>query len=66
MNLSFDDCTDTLMKGRRIEIRRFESFCVRESGAYTEKNHKAGKKIDVKPKSALFQGGVGIEGADGR
>jgi integration host factor subunit beta len=54
INLIFDGFTDTLKKGGRIEIRGFGSFSVREYGAYTGKNPKTGKKVDVKPKRLPF------------
>ena len=54
VNMIFDGFTDTLKKGGRIEIRGFGSFSVREYGAYTGKNPKTGKKIDVKPKRLPF------------
>ena len=54
INLIFDDFTDTLKKGGRIEIRGFGSFSVREYGAYTGKNPKTGNKVDVKPKRLPF------------
>jgi len=45
---------DTLTKGGRIELRGFGSFCVREYDAYTGRNPKNGKKVDVKPKRLPF------------
>ena len=54
VNLIFNGLTDTLMKDERIEIRGFGSFSVRKYGAYTGRNPKTGKKIDVKPKRAPF------------
>lgn len=54
VNLIFTGFTDTLKKGRRIEIRGFGSFSVREYGAYTGRNPKTGKKISVKPKRTPF------------
>lgn len=54
VNLIFDSFANTLKKGGRIEIRGFGSFSVREYGAYTGKNPKTGKKVDVKPKRLPF------------
>jgi len=54
VNLIFDGFANTLKKGGRIEIRGFGSFSVREYGAYTGKNPKTGKKVDVKPKRLPF------------
>ena len=54
INMIFDGFTDTLKNGRRIEIRGFGSFTVREYGAYTGSNPKTGKKVAVKPKRLPF------------
>ena len=54
VNLIFDGFTDTFKKGGRIEIRGFGSFAVRKYGAYTGRNPKIGKDIDVKPKKLPF------------
>jgi integration host factor subunit beta len=54
INLIFDDFTETLRQGGRIEIRGFGSFTVRQYGAYTGMNPKTGKKIDVKSKRSPF------------
>jgi len=50
INLIFDGFTDTLTKGRRIEIRGFGSFSVREYDGYTGRNPKTGIQTQVKPK----------------
>ena len=47
VNMVFDGFTDALKNGGRIEIRGFGSFSVREYGAYTGKNPKTGKKVQV-------------------
>jgi integration host factor subunit beta len=54
VNLVFEGFTKTLKDGGRIEIRGFGSFTVREYGAYSGKNPKTGKKVDVKPKKLPF------------
>ena len=54
VNLIFDGFTDTLKKGGRIEIRGFGSFSVRKYGAYTGKNPKTGKNVQVGPKKLPF------------
>ena len=55
VNLVFDAFTDTLKKGgRRIEIRGFGSFTMREYGAYSGRNPKTGAKIPVGPKKSPF------------
>lgn len=54
VNLIFDRFTDTLKKGRRIEIRGFGSFCVRKYGSYTGRNPKTGAKTEVEAKKLPF------------
>jgi integration host factor subunit beta len=54
INLVFDGFTDALKNGGRIEIRGFGSFVAREYRAYTGRNPKTGKKIEVKPKRLPF------------
>ena len=54
INFIFDGFTDTLIKGGRIEIRGFGVFSVREYGAYTGRNPRTGKDVNVKPKRAPF------------
>ena len=50
MNLIFDGIKDALVKGDRIEIRRFGSFTLREYKTYTGRNPKTGNDVEVKPK----------------
>ena len=58
IDLIFGGFTDTLKKGGRIELRGFGSFSVREYGAYTGRNPKTGKTVDVRPKRLpFFKGG---------
>jgi integration host factor subunit beta len=54
VNLVFDGFTQTLKKGGKIEIRGFGTFSVREYKAYTGRNPKTGKSVDVKPKRSPF------------
>ena len=54
VNLIFKGFTDELKKGGRIEIRGFGSFVVRDYGAYTGRNPKTGKNIQVTPKKLPF------------
>jgi len=50
VNLIFGGFIDALAKGERIEIRGFGSFVIREYKAYTGRNPKTGKEVEVKPK----------------
>jgi len=54
VNLIFKGFTDELKKGGRIEIRGFGSFVVRDYGAYTGRNPKTGRNIQVTPKKLPF------------
>ena len=54
VDLVFDGFTDTLKNGGRIEVRGFGSFVVRQYGAYTGRNPKTGKVVNVKPKKSPF------------
>ncbi len=45
---------EQLMEGGRIEIRGFGSFEMREYRAYTGRNPKTGKAVQVKPKRMPF------------
>ncbi|MDD5711649.1 MAG: integration host factor subunit beta [Smithellaceae bacterium] len=54
INLVFKGFTEELKKGGRIEIRGFGSFVVRDYGAYSGRNPKTGKNIEVEPKKLPF------------
>lgn len=54
INLIFNGFADTLKKGGRIEYRGFGTFAVREYKAYTGRNPRTGKDVDVRPKRAPF------------
>ncbi len=50
MNLIMDHMRQALADGRRIEIRGFGSFVVKEYKPYTGRNPKTGDKISVSGK----------------
>ncbi len=54
VDLVFNGFTNALKNEGRIEIRGFGSFSVREYKAYTGRNPKTGKSVNVKPKRAAF------------
>ncbi len=54
INLIFNGFTDRLKKGNKIEIRGFGSFRVREYKAYTGRNPRTGKDVDVRPKKMPY------------
>jgi integration host factor subunit beta len=54
VNLIFKGFTEELKKGGRIEIRGLGSFVVRDYQAYTGRNPKTGRNIQVAPKKLPF------------
>jgi integration host factor subunit beta len=50
VNLMFDKMRSALTSGRRIEIRGFGSFVVKDYESYWGRNPKTGEKIWVQPK----------------
>lgn len=50
VNLMFDQMRQALANGRRIEIRGFGSFVVKDYESYWGRNPKTGEKIWVSPK----------------
>jgi len=50
----FDNMTDTLAVGDRVEIRGLCSFYVKEYKSYTGRNPKTGEKVVIKPKKLPF------------
>jgi len=54
VDLFFNEMTDTLSKGQRVEIRGFCSFYVKDYKAYAGRNPKTGESIPVKSKKLPF------------
>ena len=54
VNTVFDEISDALSRGDRVEIRGFGAFTVREYKAYEGRNPKTGEKIMVPPKRLPF------------
>lgn len=54
VNLIFDEMTNALVRGDRIEIRGLGSFSVKHYGAYTGRNPRTGESIPVRPKRLPF------------
>lgn len=50
----FEEMTQALKDRKRIEIRGFGSFAVKEYGAYVGRNPKTGEKIQVQNKCLPF------------
>ena len=50
VNLMFEKMRISLVTGKRIEIRGFGSFTVKDYKSYWGRNPKTGEKIKVEPK----------------
>ena len=50
----FDDMTQSLIKGDRVEIPGFGSFKMKAYKGYTGRNPRSGVKAEVKPKRLPF------------
>jgi integration host factor subunit beta len=50
----FDNMTDALVKGDRVEIRGLCSFFVKNYKSYTGRNPKTGGKVQIEPKKLPF------------
>lgn len=76
VNLMFDQMRNALTSGRRIEIRGFGSFVVKDYESYWGRNPKTGEKIWVSPKRLpafkvgkelreRLNGGISLPGEEG-
>ena len=54
VNMVFNDMTNALAKGDRVEIRGFGSFKVKKYKGYKGRNPKTGEIVKVKPKKLPF------------
>jgi integration host factor subunit beta len=54
VNLFFNEMSNALAKGDRVEIRGLCSFYVKQYKAYTGRNPKTGEPTQVKPKKLPF------------
>ena len=54
VDLFFNEMTEALANGDRVEIRGFCSFSVKKYGSYTGRNPKTGEKVKIKPKKLPF------------
>lgn len=54
VNMVFEEMSNTMANGDRVEIRGLCSFCVKQYKAYTGRNPKTGEKVDIKPKKLPF------------
>jgi len=54
VQLFFDQMSDAMADGSRVEIRGLCSFFVKEYKSYTGRNPKTGAKVMIKPKRLPF------------
>jgi integration host factor subunit beta len=54
VDLFFDEMSNALADGDRVEIRGFCSFYVKHYKAYTGRNPKTGEQVNIKPKKLPF------------
>ena len=54
VDLFFDEMSNALANGDRVEIRGFCSFYAREYEGYTGRNPKTGEQVNIKPKKLPF------------
>lgn len=54
VTIFFDEMSDALSRGDRIEIRNFCSFYLKQYKGYTGRNPKTGRQTRVKPKKLPF------------
>lgn len=50
ITIFFDSIEEYLAQGKRVELRGFGSFKVKQYGAYTGRNPKTGEQVQVQPK----------------
>ncbi|UCD91274.1 MAG: integration host factor subunit beta [Desulfobacterales bacterium] len=54
VEMFFDEMSNALAKGERVEIRGLCSFYVKKYKSYFGRNPKTGEKVKVKPKKLPF------------
>ncbi|MGB6011747.1 MAG: HU family DNA-binding protein [Desulfobacterales bacterium] len=54
VNLFFDEMSNAMAKGDRVEIRGLCSFYVKKYKAYVGRNPKTGEQVKIEPKKLPF------------
>jgi len=54
VNTDFSSITDSLAEGKKVELRGFGSFRIRQRNARVGRNPKSGQKVDVPSKKVPF------------
>lgn len=62
VNAVFEQMTDAMKRGDRIEIRNFGNITVRDYDAFDGRNPKTGDRVKVGPKRLpFFKAGLGLK-----
>lgn len=54
VQIFFDNMSDAMARGERVEIRGLCSFFIKEYKSYTGRNPKTGDRVLIKPKRLPF------------
>ncbi len=54
VNLFFDEMSNAMANGNRVEIRDLCSFYVKRYNTYTGRNPTTGEEVNIKPKKLPF------------
>jgi len=54
VDIFFNEMTNALSNGDRVEIRGLCSFFVKDYGAYIGRNPKTGERVEIAPKKLPF------------
>ena len=54
VNTVFEEITDAMARGERVELRGFGAFSVKKRGARVGRNPRTGEAVDVDAKSVPF------------
>ncbi|MFZ8874118.1 MAG: integration host factor subunit beta [Paracoccaceae bacterium] len=54
VNTIFEEITDAMARGERVELRGFGAFSVKKRDARVGRNPRTGEAVDVDPKSVPF------------
>lgn len=54
VSMVFEEMSNAMANGDRVEIRGLCSFCVKQYKAYIGRNPKTGEKVEIKPKKLPF------------
>jgi len=62
IQIFFDNMSEAMAKGERVEIRGLCSFYVKNYKSYTGRNPKSGEKVIIKPKRLpFFKAGIELK-----